>query len=93
MSPLLTHFLKSSQSVKFKRNSGWETQIHFYQLIVVFMKCVLWQNVEITNFSSSWEDGLVFCAVYHTYLPTHIQYDTLDPAHKVIPSLFILKTK
>ncbi|KAI4802214.1 hypothetical protein KUCAC02_020066 [Chaenocephalus aceratus] len=41
-----------------------------------------YKNVEITNFSSSWEDGLVFCAVYHTYLPTHIQYDTLDPAHK-----------
>ncbi|KAI9543886.1 hypothetical protein NQZ68_004934 [Dissostichus eleginoides] len=41
-----------------------------------------YKNIEITNFSSSWEDGLAFCAVYHTYLPTHIQYDTLDPAHK-----------
>ncbi|KAF3850081.1 hypothetical protein F7725_019800 [Dissostichus mawsoni] len=41
-----------------------------------------YKNIEITNFSSSWEDGLAFCAIYHTYLPTHIQYDTLDPAHK-----------
>ncbi|XP_031178101.1 cytospin-A-like isoform X2 [Sander lucioperca] len=45
-------------------------------------KYVLWQNIEITNFSSSWEDGLAFCAVYHTYLPTHIPYDTLNRADK-----------
>ncbi|XP_033504354.1 uncharacterized protein LOC117270708 [Epinephelus lanceolatus] len=41
-----------------------------------------YKNIEITNFSSSWEDGLAFCAIYHTYLPTHILYDTLDPADK-----------
>ncbi|XP_028460788.1 cytospin-A isoform X2 [Perca flavescens] len=45
-------------------------------------KYVLWQNIEITNFSSSWEDGLAFCAIYHTYLPTHIPYDTLNRADK-----------
>ncbi|XP_035534989.1 cytospin-B-like isoform X1 [Morone saxatilis] len=42
-----------------------------------------YKNIEITNFSSSWEDGLAFCAVYHTYLPTHVPYDTLNPADKV----------
>ncbi|XP_034755429.1 cytospin-A-like isoform X2 [Etheostoma cragini] len=41
-----------------------------------------YKNIEITNFSSSWEDGLAFCAVYHTYLPTRIPYDTLNPADK-----------
>ncbi|KAM4522363.1 uncharacterized protein PAE49_002084 isoform 1-T3 [Odontesthes bonariensis] len=41
-----------------------------------------YKNIEITNFSSSWEDGLAFCAVYHTYLPTHIPYDSLNPADK-----------
>ncbi|TMS12161.1 Cytospin-A [Larimichthys crocea] len=41
-----------------------------------------YKNIEITNFSSSWEDGLAFCAVYHTYLPTHIPYNTLNPADK-----------
>ncbi|XP_063758703.1 cytospin-B-like [Eleginops maclovinus] len=41
-----------------------------------------YKNIEITNFSSSWEDGLAFCAIYHTYSPTCIPYDTLDPAHK-----------
>nr|XP_020459715.1 cytospin-A-like [Monopterus albus] len=41
-----------------------------------------YKNIEITNFSSSWEDGLAFCAVYHTFLPTHIPYDSLKPANK-----------
>lgn len=41
------------------------------------------QNIDITNFSSSWADGLAFCAVYHTYLPSHIPYSTLSPENKV----------
>ncbi|KAI3363679.1 hypothetical protein L3Q82_001304 [Scortum barcoo] len=41
-----------------------------------------YKNIDITNFSSSWEDGLAFCAIYHTYLPTHIPYDSLSPADK-----------
>ncbi|XP_059212806.1 cytospin-A-like [Centropristis striata] len=41
-----------------------------------------YKNIDITNFSSSWEDGLALCAVFHTYLPTHIPYDTLNPADK-----------
>ncbi|XP_029352948.1 cytospin-B-like [Echeneis naucrates] len=41
-----------------------------------------YKNIEITNFSSSWEDGLAFCAVYHTYLPSRIAYDELDPELK-----------
>ncbi|KAK1793153.1 hypothetical protein P4O66_011402 [Electrophorus voltai] len=41
-----------------------------------------YQNIEITNFSSSWVDGLAFCAVYHTYLPTYIPYNTLSPENK-----------
>ncbi|XP_029572036.1 cytospin-A isoform X2 [Salmo trutta] len=41
-----------------------------------------YKNIEITNFSSSWEDGLAFCAVYHTYLPTHIPYSSLSTGDK-----------
>ncbi|XP_046878053.1 cytospin-A-like [Hypomesus transpacificus] len=41
-----------------------------------------YENIEITNFSSSWEDGLAFCAVYHTYMPTHIPYSSLNPEEK-----------
>ncbi|XP_029965600.1 smoothelin-like protein 1 [Salarias fasciatus] len=41
-----------------------------------------YKNIEITNFSSSWEDGLAFCAIYHTYLPTYIPFDSLKPTDK-----------
>ncbi|XP_028294752.1 cytospin-A isoform X1 [Gouania willdenowi] len=41
-----------------------------------------YENIDITNFSSSWADGLAFCAVYHTYLPSHIPYSNLRPENK-----------
>lgn len=47
------------------------------------------QNIDVTNFSSSWSDGLAFCALLHTYLPAHIPYQELISQDKVqedIPS-------
>ncbi|XP_077587258.1 cytospin-A [Stigmatopora nigra] len=41
-----------------------------------------YKNIDITNFSSSWVDGLAFCALYHTYLPSHIPYSRLSPDDK-----------
>lgn len=37
----------------------------------------------MTNFSSSWSDGLAFCALLHTYLPAHIPYQELISQNKV----------
>lgn len=37
----------------------------------------------MTNFSSSWSDGLAFCALLHTYLPAHIPYQELISQDKV----------
>ncbi|KAK9536204.1 hypothetical protein VZT92_006010 [Zoarces viviparus] len=34
-------------------------------------------NIDVTNFSNSWSDGLAFCALLHTYLPAHIPYHEL----------------
>ncbi|XP_026579425.1 cytospin-B-like [Pseudonaja textilis] len=39
-------------------------------------------NIDITNFSSSWSDGLAFCALLHTYLPAHIPYQELNSQDK-----------
>ncbi|KAG1971848.1 cytospin-A [Pimephales promelas] len=41
-----------------------------------------YKNIEITNFSSCWVDGLAFCAIYHSYLPSHIPYVKLSPENK-----------
>lgn len=35
-------------------------------------------NIDITNFSSSWNDGLALCALLHTYLPDQVPFETLN---------------
>ncbi|XP_034659241.1 cytospin-A isoform X1 [Drosophila subobscura] len=45
-------------------------------------KTVGYRNIDITNFSSSWNDGLAFCAILHSYLPDRIPYDQLSQANK-----------
>jgi len=37
------------------------------------------KHVNVTNFSSSWADGMAFCALVHHYLPNSINYDSLNP--------------
>lgn len=45
-------------------------------------KTVGYRNIDITNFSSSWNDGLALCAILHSYLPDCVPYDTLGPCDK-----------
>lgn len=47
-------------------------------------KCKGWsfslkKGVDIQNFSSSWADGLAFCALVHRFFPEGFDYCTLDP--------------
>jgi len=39
-------------------------------------------DVDITNFSSSWNDGMAFCAMLHTYMPERIPYGSLKASEK-----------
>jgi len=39
-------------------------------------------DVDITNFSSSWNDGMAFCAMLHTYMPEKIPYGSLKANEK-----------
>lgn len=43
-------------------------------------KTVGYQNVELQNFSSSWSDGMAFCALVHSFFPTEFDYTSLSPA-------------
>lgn len=40
------------------------------------------QNIDIQNFSSSWSDGMAFCALVHSFFPLEFDYNTLDPANR-----------
>ncbi|KAM5125137.1 uncharacterized protein ACMZJ9_022434 [Mantella aurantiaca] len=41
-----------------------------------------YKHVVITNFSSSWVDGMALCALLHSYLPQRIPYNQLRPLEK-----------
>ncbi|XP_041347791.1 cytospin-A-like [Gigantopelta aegis] len=45
-------------------------------------KTVMYSGVDITNFSSSWNDGLAFCAIFHSYIPHKIPYKELTSEDK-----------
>uniref|UniRef100_A0A3Q1GP54 Smoothelin a n=1 Tax=Acanthochromis polyacanthus TaxID=80966 RepID=A0A3Q1GP54_9TELE len=42
-----------------------------------------YEGVDIQNFSSSWKDGIAFCALVHRFFPDAFEYSILNPnAHK-----------
>ncbi|XP_030010712.1 EH domain-binding protein 1 isoform X7 [Sphaeramia orbicularis] len=38
-----------------------------------------YRGVKVTNFSTSWRNGLGFCAILHHFHPEKIDFDTLEP--------------
>jgi len=60
-------------------------RLHLHLLINITWCSVhtVWQGIDITNFSSSWNDGLAFCALLHSYLPQSIAYSDLSSHDKV----------
>jgi hypothetical protein len=41
-----------------------------------------YQHVDITNFSTSWNDGMAFCALIHHFRPEAFDYNQLDPHNR-----------
>ncbi|TNN47353.1 Smoothelin-like protein 2 [Liparis tanakae] len=45
-------------------------------------KTIGYQNIDIQNFSSSWSDGMAFCALVHSFFPLDFDYNALQPANR-----------
>uniref|UniRef100_A0A3Q3KF52 Calponin-homology (CH) domain-containing protein n=1 Tax=Monopterus albus TaxID=43700 RepID=A0A3Q3KF52_MONAL len=45
-------------------------------------KTIGYQNIDIQNFSSSWSDGMAFCALVHSFFPTEFDYTSLSPENR-----------
>ncbi|XP_048374848.1 smoothelin-like protein 2 isoform X2 [Sphaerodactylus townsendi] len=46
-------------------------------------KTIGYKHIDLQNFSSSWSDGMAFCALVHSFFPEAFDYNALDPAkHK-----------
>ncbi|NWW04650.1 SMTL2 protein, partial [Oreocharis arfaki] len=45
-------------------------------------KTVGYEHIDLQNFSSSWNDGMAFCALVHSFFPEAFDYDKLNPANR-----------
>nr|XP_019950384.1 PREDICTED: smoothelin-like protein 2 [Paralichthys olivaceus]XP_019950385.1 PREDICTED: smoothelin-like protein 2 [Paralichthys olivaceus] len=45
-------------------------------------KTIGYQNIDIQNFSSSWSDGMAFCALVHSFFPIEFDYTALSPVNR-----------
>ncbi|XP_043847232.1 smoothelin-like protein 2 [Dromiciops gliroides] len=43
-------------------------------------KTIGYRHVDLQNFSSSWSDGMAFCALIHSFFPEAFDYSTLEPS-------------
>jgi len=65
-----------------KRRSPSPNSIRDQMLLWCQYRLEYYENVEVTDFSTSWSDGLAFCALVHSYFPEAFDYDTLDPKNR-----------
>ncbi|KAM4589431.1 smoothelin, like [Fundulus diaphanus] len=70
--------LKRSQSF------GVSTASSIKQILLEWCrsKTIGYQNIDIQNFSSSWSDGMAFCALVHSFFPMEFDYNALSPANR-----------
>ncbi|NWU64223.1 SMTL2 protein, partial [Pterocles burchelli] len=45
-------------------------------------KTIGYKHIDLQNFSSSWNDGMAFCALVHSFFPEAFDYSKLDPANR-----------
>lgn len=53
------------------------------KLIIAFNRIhLVFQKVQIENFSTSWNDGIAFCALIHRFYPDAFDFDKLESKNR-----------
>ncbi|XP_051934907.1 smoothelin, like [Hippocampus zosterae] len=76
--------MESKPKLKRSQSFGVSSASSIKQILLEWCrsKTVGYQNIEIQNFSSSWSDGMAFCALVHSFFPTEFDYESLSPANR-----------
>ncbi|XP_034995804.1 smoothelin-like protein 2 isoform X2 [Zootoca vivipara] len=45
-------------------------------------KTIGYKHIDLQNFSSSWSDGMAFCALVHSFFPEEFDYQARDPSKR-----------
>ncbi|OCT91574.1 smoothelin-like protein 2 [Xenopus laevis] len=76
---------KGESKVKLKRSQsfGVSSATSIKQILLEWCrsKTIGYKNIELQNFSSSWNNGMAFCALVHSFFPEAFDYDALEPSN------------
>ncbi|KAL0972812.1 hypothetical protein UPYG_G00195030 [Umbra pygmaea] len=76
--------MDSKPTLKRSQSFGVSSASSIKQILLEWCrsKTIGYQNIDIQNFSSSWSDGMAFCALVHSFFPTEFDYNLLKPADR-----------
>ncbi|XP_077397256.1 smoothelin, like [Festucalex cinctus] len=76
--------VESKPKLKRSQSFGVSSASSIKQILLEWCrsKTVGYQHIDIQNFSSSWSDGMAFCALVHSFFPTEFEYESLSPANR-----------
>ncbi|XP_075710259.1 smoothelin-like protein 2 [Rhinoderma darwinii] len=76
---------KGESKVKLKRSQsfGVASASSIKQILLEWCrsKTIGYKKIDLQNFSSSWSDGMAFCALVHSFFPEAFDYDALVPSN------------
>ncbi|XP_077336727.1 smoothelin-like protein 2 isoform X2 [Lithobates pipiens] len=76
---------KGESKVKLKRSQsfGVASASSIKQILLEWCrsKTIGYKKIDLQNFSSSWSDGMAFCALVHSFFPEAFDYDALEPSN------------